>query len=80
MHLLDKNGKPVKNLLNQRIVSLELDTFKKIPISIGIAAQQQKTAPIIAALRGGYIKVLVTDEETANDVLAKYHQDGTGIN
>jgi len=49
-----------------------LETFKKIPLTIGIAAMQQKTAPIIAALRGGYIKVLVTDEDTAMDVLSKY--------
>jgi DNA-binding transcriptional regulator LsrR (DeoR family) len=72
LHLIDKNGKPVKNVLNERIVSIGLDTFKKIPLTIGIAAMQQKTAPIIAALRGGYIKVLVTDEDTAMDVLSKY--------
>lgn len=72
LHLIDKNGKPVKNVLNERIVSMDLETFKKIPLTIGIAAMQLKTAPIIAALRGGYIKVLVTDEETAEDVLSKY--------
>jgi DNA-binding transcriptional regulator LsrR (DeoR family) len=72
LHVIDKNGKPVKNVLNDRVVSMDLETFKKIPLTIGIAAMQLKTAPIIAALRGGYIKVLVTDEETAEDVLSKY--------
>ncbi len=72
LHLIDKNGKPVKNVLNERIVSMELDVFKKIPLTIGIAAMPLKTSPIIAALRGGYIKVLVTDEETALDVLEKF--------
>lgn len=72
LHVIDKNGKPVKNVLNDRIVSMDLETFKKIPLTIGIAAMQLKTAPIIAALRGGYIKVLVTDEETAEEVLSRY--------
>ncbi len=86
LHLIDKNGKPVKNVLNERIVSVALDVFKKIPLTIGIAAMPLKTAPIIAALRGKYLKVLVTDEETALDVLEKFpvnpsnHAMNSGIN
>jgi DNA-binding transcriptional regulator LsrR (DeoR family) len=79
LHLVDRNGKPVKNVLNDRIVSMDLDTFRKIPLTIGIAAMQLKTAPIISALRGGYIKVLVTDEETAEDVLSKYQSSNSAL-
>lgn len=79
LHLIDKNGKSVKNVLNERIVSVELDVFKKIPLAIGIAAMPLKTAPIIAALRGKYIKVLVTDEETALDVLDKYSGNSSNL-
>jgi DNA-binding transcriptional regulator LsrR (DeoR family) len=78
LHLIDKNGRPVKNILHERIVSIGLEIFKKIPLTIGIAAMQQKTSPIIAALRGGYIKVLVTDEDTAVDVLSKYSSAAVG--
>jgi len=76
LNLLDKQGKPVKNVLNQRIVGLELDALKNIPLTIGIAAMPNKVTPIIAALKGGYLKVLITDEETAKEVLARFQ---TGI-
>ncbi|HEX7555913.1 MAG TPA: sugar-binding domain-containing protein, partial [Leptolinea sp.] len=59
-------------ILNQRIVGLELDALKKIPLTVGIAAMQNKVIPITAALKGGYLKVLITDEETAKDVLTRF--------
>ncbi len=76
MHVLDRQGRPVSSVLNQRIVGLELETLKKIPLTIGVAATQNKVTPIIAALKGGFLKVLITDEETAKEVLARFQ---TGI-
>jgi DNA-binding transcriptional regulator LsrR (DeoR family) len=76
MHVLDRQGKPVNSILNQRIVGLELDVLKKIPLTIGIAGTQNKVTPIIAALKGGYLKVLITDEETAKEVVARFQ---TGV-
>ncbi|GAP22794.1 sugar-binding transcriptional regulator [Leptolinea tardivitalis] len=76
VHLIDRQGRPVNSVLNQRIVGLELEDLKKIPLTIGIAALQNKVTPIIAALKGGYLKVLITDEETAKEVLARFQ---TGI-
>ncbi len=72
MHVLDKNGYPVESVLNQRIVGLELETLRNIPLTIGVAATQKKVIPIIAAIRGGFIKVLITDEETAKLVLERF--------
>ena len=39
--------------------------------SIGVAAGTQKVAPIQGALRGGYLKTLVTDEPTADSLLGQ---------
>ncbi len=72
MHILDKNGNPVQSVLNQRIVGLELENLRKIPLTIGVAATQKKVIPITAAIKGGFIKVLVTDEETAKEVLKSF--------
>lgn len=75
MHVLDKNGQAVENSLNQRIVGLELDSLQRIPLSIGVAATKNKVIPIMAAIRGGLIKVLITDDETAKLVLERFRTD-----
>lgn len=72
LHVLDAQGNPITSILNQRIVGLDLEGLKKIPLTIGIAALKNKTIPIIAAIKGGYLKVLITDEDTANEVLAQF--------
>ncbi len=69
LHVVDNEGRPVESTLNKRIVGLELEALKGIPLTIGIAATKNKVMPIISALRGGYLKVLITDEETAREVL-----------
>jgi DNA-binding transcriptional regulator LsrR (DeoR family) len=76
LQVLDSQGRPITSILNQRIVGLELEALKKIPLTIGVAAMHNKVTPIIAALRGGYLKVLITDEETAKEVLTRFQ---TGI-
>jgi len=72
LRVIDEFGEELDTNLNQRIVGLELEALKKIPLTIGVATTQEKVMPIVAALRGGYLKVLVTDEETAKEVLAKF--------
>jgi DNA-binding transcriptional regulator LsrR (DeoR family) len=70
LNVIDESGKPLDTNLNQRIVGLELGALKRIPLTIGIATSQEKVKPIVAALRGDYLKVLITDEETAKEVLS----------
>ena len=38
-------------------------------LAIGIAGGPEKVAPLLGALRGGYINGLVTDEQTAQGLL-----------
>ncbi len=42
----------------------------KIPVRIGIAGGKEKTEAISAAVKGGYINVLITDLQTARELLA----------
>ena len=65
----DINGKQVKSIITERIISLSLDDLKKIPLRIGITSGPGKAPAIVGALRGGYINVLFTDERTACEVM-----------
>ena len=64
-HFFDENGAPVIPSYRSRIIAISLEDYLKIPIKIGIAGLPEKADAICAALRGGYINVLVTDLETA---------------
>jgi DNA-binding transcriptional regulator LsrR (DeoR family) len=68
-HLFDEEGRPCAQDLSDRLVGVDIDDLREIPLSIGVAAGSQKVGPISGALRGGYLKTLVTDEPTASAVL-----------
>jgi DNA-binding transcriptional regulator LsrR (DeoR family) len=67
----DKDGNPCQTKWEDRVVGLKLDQIKNIPHKVGIAFGQEKTDCILAALRGGYVDVLITDEETTRSVLSQ---------
>lgn len=53
----------------QRLIGISLADLLAIPIRIGVAGGTPKVEPIIGALRGGLINVLVSDEATVQQVL-----------
>jgi len=61
----DKNGNIVECDLHDRLVTTKLDVLKTYSNVIGVAAGEGKVEAIHAALLGGYLDVLVTDEDTA---------------
>ena len=65
-HVVDKDGKLVKDEFEEHLLSLDLEEFKKIPIRVGVAYGLDKKEAIIGVLRGGYVNVLITDEKVAN--------------
>lgn len=65
----DQKGAPVPHELNERIISLPLADLKKIPVRIAVTAGIEKAQPIIGAIMGKYINILITDERTAEVVL-----------
>lgn len=68
-HLFDEDGRPCAPDLSDRLIGLDMDDTRAFPLSIGVAGGLQKVGPINGALRGRYLKTLVTDEPTAASVL-----------
>ncbi len=61
----DKNGEKIDIPLHRRLISTPLSVLKEIDNVIAVAGGVKKAAAIDAALKGGYINTLVSDEETA---------------
>ncbi|MFK9091812.1 sugar-binding transcriptional regulator [Bacillus salipaludis] len=65
-NFINKFGKPAANQWNKRVIAIELEKLKRIPLVIGVAAGLEKVEAIKAALEGHLVHVLITDEVTAN--------------
>ena len=70
-HFYDKNGEPVSTELDSRLISTPLQSLKSFKRVIGVSAGEYKVDAILGALRAGLLDVLITDEDTAEAVLAK---------
>lgn len=70
-HFINENGELVSSELEERSISTDLDTIRSLPNVIGVAAGAEKLQAIEAALRGGYLDVLITDEPTAERIVAR---------
>ena len=68
-HFIDKDGKPIHSDVEERLFSTPLETLKSLNNVIGISGGPQKVEAIRAALKGGYLDVLITDEETAMQLI-----------
>jgi DNA-binding transcriptional regulator LsrR (DeoR family) len=66
----DRDGVPCVTSLDRRMVALDLVELRAVPLVIGVASGRQKAAAILAAVRGGHVKSLVTDDATGAEVLA----------
>jgi DNA-binding transcriptional regulator LsrR (DeoR family) len=67
--IYNAQGQPCALQYNRRVVGLSLEELRAIPLSIGIAATEQKILPIRGALQGKYLKTIITDEATGLGVL-----------
>lgn len=73
---ISSRGDPVIGPMHDRTIGLSLDQLRLIPQRIAIAGGIDKVPAILAALRGGYVSVLVTDLATGRGVLAaEGHQE-----
>jgi deoxyribonucleoside regulator len=66
----DGDGRFVCPALRERTIAFDARELGRVPIRIGVAGGPAKVAPILGALRGRMLSVLVTDEPTAEAVLA----------
>jgi DNA-binding transcriptional regulator LsrR (DeoR family) len=65
----DKDGQPVEDEVNDRLIGLSLEQIRNIPRVIGVAGGEGKVNAIRAALLGKLVNVLVTDDKTAQILL-----------
>lgn len=65
----DARGRSLDADFNHRTVSIDIEKLRGIKTVIGVAAGAAKVAPILGAVRGGLINILVTDSETAHALL-----------
>lgn len=71
MRFYDQNGEYVPGPLESCIISLEWEDIKRLPHIIAMAAGPRKVDAILGALRGRLIHSLITDTDTARQVLEK---------
>ena len=72
----DVEGRPVASGFDDRIIGHTLEDLREIETVIAVAGGPNKVRPILGAVRGGYVDVLVTDETTARAVLELAGPDG----
>jgi deoxyribonucleoside regulator len=65
----DINGREVASSFRERIVGITLANLRSGALTIGVAGGPDKVLPLIGALHGNLIKVLITDELTAKGIL-----------
>jgi DNA-binding transcriptional regulator LsrR (DeoR family) len=71
----DIEGRLVCDSLRDRTIAFDARELGRIPVRIGVAGGATKVRPILGALRGGLFTTLVTDQRTAEAVLALDDED-----
>lgn len=65
----DEQGRQQATPLRDRVLALELDELRGIPLRVGVAEGEEKAPGILGAVRGGLVNILVTDRPTARALL-----------
>jgi deoxyribonucleoside regulator len=65
------DGREVIAPFADRTIGITLHDLRRAPLSLGIAGGTDKVEPLIGALAGEYINVLITDELTARRVIER---------
>lgn len=68
-NFFDASGEPVETELTGRTISIDLEQLKQADHAVGVAESMEKVEAIKAALKAGYVNVLITTEETASELL-----------
>jgi DNA-binding transcriptional regulator LsrR (DeoR family) len=65
----DRGGEAVEFEGSERLIAVELEALRHVPVTIAVAVGNDKVNSIIAGARGGYFNQLVTDPATAAAIL-----------
>lgn len=71
LRFFNARGEPVRTPLNERVIGIDLNQLRRVSRVVGVAGGSRKTRAILAALRGHWINVLITDRDTAQALLVE---------
>ncbi|MBI5769902.1 MAG: transcriptional regulator [Verrucomicrobia bacterium] len=74
---IDADGRECETAWSDRVMSVRVEQLRRIPRVIGVVSGSDRTAAILAAIRGGLIKSLVIDEGGAGVLLATASNSAT---
>lgn len=69
-HFFNLQGQPSAMDYQAKLIGISREDLLGIPQRLGISAGPTKVRPILGALRGSYVNILVTDSATVEKVLA----------
>jgi DNA-binding transcriptional regulator LsrR (DeoR family) len=70
LRFIDADGKPVDSSLDSLVIGITLEQLAKTPIRIAVASGADKLAALRAAAKGEWINVLITDLQTAEQLIS----------
>lgn len=70
-YFYDKNGNRCKTELERRTIGIDLDHLRRVRYVMAVCGGKSKADAIYGALKGKIINIVVTDEETAKEILKK---------
>lgn len=65
----DASGQECATPLRDRVVSLDLEKLRRVPLVAAVVSGTDRTDALVAAIRGGLVKALVIDEGGASAIL-----------
>lgn len=68
-HFMDKDGNLIQTEIEDRVISTDLNKLRQLKNVVGVAGGKDKVTAIKAVLNGGYLNVLITDSDTAAELL-----------
>jgi len=69
LRFFDAQGKPIMTPVDDLVIGITLDELKEIETVVGVSGGPEKTTSVKAALLGGHVNVLITDQLTAQKIL-----------
>ena len=69
IRFFDADGRHIDSALDDRVLGIAADTLRSIPRRVAVAGGARKSPAILAALRGGWVTVLITDLQVARGLI-----------
>lgn len=68
---IDAAGQPIEGSLNERMIGATPDKLLGLEVGMLVSAGEDKVAPMLAAIAGGYVTHVVTSRATADQMLSR---------